>query len=364
MQRSSFVVVGVIAGCTPVDLDVNTVDEPLTGCSPLACGTNSPQIDHYGVFDFSIDPNTYNAQGFAVWGLIQNNIAYDLVVERGQFVGKQYGIPVLTGAALTGAQIVLQNKSGAQYLISVQRVGSVNEVVRPFNPVTTYMLQWDIVITRQLHAPVQGGNYYETPLGSGKPDAVCPNGPENAGTWEETGGMQRWDSVVFEGDRFNPNDLTVGHKWDNRWWNIGCNLHLLAKLRLTRNTIHTALTWQNEQAALKALAADYCGTGRSFTYSGEPLVWRDENGASSMKFFGTPLDLEARWDETGARCVGSPRLLRTSNPQAAIDFPDLLQAIKDECALAPVPRPLVFCCNPDWNVDELSPELVTTGNYD
>jgi hypothetical protein len=356
------VALGVGVGGCQVSLDVDSVVQPASsGCNPAVCGTNSPQIDHYGVFDFNIDPKTYNAQGFAVWGLIQDNITYDLVVENSQFVGKQHGIPVLTGSALTGAQIVLQNLSGTQYLITIERVGSVGEVVRPFNPVTTYMLQWDFVVARPFPGPVQGGNPAETPIGSGKPEAVCPNGPENAGLWEETSGMQRWDSVVFEGDRINPDALTIGHKPDDRWWNVGCNLHLLAKLRLTRNTIHTAGTWQNAQTAMKALAADYCGTGTSFTYSGEPLVWRNKHG---MRFYDTPVDLEARWNETGAGCVGSPRLARTNNAQAAIDFPDLLQAIKDECASAVPPRPLVFCGDLNWNVDELSPELVTTGNYD
>jgi hypothetical protein len=63
-------------------------------------------------------------------------------------------------------------------------------------------------------------------------------------------------------------------------------------------------SWQERQAMLKMLVADYCGTGRAFTVPGEPLLWQ----SGRISYALPPLNLEARWTANGASCLGVPRL--------------------------------------------------------
>jgi hypothetical protein len=112
--------------------------------------------------------------------------------------------------------------------------------------------------------------------------------------------------------------------------------------------------WKLGQAALKMLSADYCGNGTPFTVTGEPLVWRSLSG---MDFNTTPTDLEARWDQNGARCLDVPRALVTRNPAMARAFPDIETAIAQTC-----PRP-PRCANSDPFVDDPG-DHVTSANYD
>jgi len=135
---------------------------------------------------------------------------------------------------------------------------------------------------------------------------------------------------------------------ENDWFNIGCEGHTLSKLRLTRNTIHTAPSWKNVQAAFKMLSGDYCGTGRAFTVDGQPLVWQDRGG---MRFYQTPLELEARWDENGATCLDSPRLQRSNTPLASDGFS--WAEVQRECARVGHDLPRCKQQDPAWDRQEL-----------
>ena len=63
------------------------------------------------------------------------------------------------------------------------------------------------------------------------------------------------------------------------------------------------------QAATRAVMADYCGDGTSWTATGTPLQVEDVAGIRA--FAAGHLDTEALWTSAGAHCVRTPRLLGT-----------------------------------------------------
>ncbi len=361
-----------LAACSLAEPEVTAVDQPLrfTDCDPDICGTNSPLMAHYGTWEFSIT-GMRNRQGFRLLGLGKDADFYRLVVKDIRILGlDEKGYVALEGPNLVGARIYL-DLNGAQTAIVITDVATIKEVVKPYAPLDTYVLDWAEVIGNRLPRRMNAGETVEggtaIPI-LGQTDPVCP-APKwmeesyvgSMWEWDETtyAGMSPFQSVVFEGDRFDPLTRTVAPIPNDNWFNIGCGAHTLAKLRLTRNTIHTAPSWTNVQAALKMLGADYCGGGTSFTFAGEPLVWRDRT-AMDYLHINASHELEARWDENGATCIYSPRLVRTDNPDAAAAYVDVWQAIEDECKLR---GKALQKCN-DGDPTGWDGELVTSVNYD
>jgi hypothetical protein len=356
------------------DPNLSDVDQAIR-CDPEFCSTNSPLIGVYGTWEFALD-GTPNDQGFALLGLgIDRGKAtefFRLHVENSRIYGLDgNGNVALRDYDLIGAKIFLDHY-GKQHAILISNVGAINEVVKPGDLLQSYVLDWSDVIKGRLPGPMPAGAWLENqrmPLLS-SPAAVCPEpkwiSEPYVGSmveWDETAyaGMSVYESLVFEGDRFDPEKRVVQPAADDNWFNIACGAHTLAKLRLTRNTIHTT-GWANVQAALKMLSADYCGSGKAFTFPGEPLVWRDRAAMDYLRLNPYKNELEARWDENGATCVSSPRLERSGNPDAAKLYPDIWQAIEEECKLAGVA--LTKCANYDHYQWETANELVTSANYD
>jgi len=258
---------------------------------------------------------------------------YDLVVSKGRIIGLGVGTK-LTGSALVGARIYLQRAGKAQYAITIERVDEVEENVPPFEPIEIYRLDWAAIRVDMLPGPLHAGATVPIP-GLDAPQAICPDVDDSAGDeWDEARQMPPLHSLVFEGDRINTELRTVRSKPNPRWFNIGCGRDTLVKLRLSRSTLLTTSTadWRLVQATLKMPSADYCGTGKSFTMRGEPLVWRNLSG---MELYSSPTSFEARWDEHGARCLDTPRAALTENQELAFAFPDIETAIANECSRPP-----------------------------
>ena len=364
-----------LASCTIGDLEPNLSEvEQGIRCDPEFCTTNSPLISVYQTWEFKLD-GTPNDQGFALLGLAKDRGSatefFTLHVENSQIFGLDaWGNVALQDSELIGTKIFLDHY-GTQHAIVISNVGGINEVVKPGNWVQSYVLDWSDVMKLELPGPMPAGTWRENnwmPITT-TPTAVCPApkwiDESYVGSmieWEETtyAGMSVYESLVFEGDRFDPEKRIVNRKPDPNWFNIACGAHTLAKLRLTRNTINFA-PWTNVQAAFKMLSADYCGTGTAFTFPGEPIVWRDRAGMSYARM-KPKSDLEARWDENGAICLNSPRLERSGNPAAAKTFPYLWDSIRKDCKS--VGKRLPKC----WDLDpyswQSSYELVTNANYD
>lgn len=75
----------------------------------------------------------------------------------------------------------------------------------------------------------------------------------------------------------------------------------------------------DRQATLRMITGDYCGTGESFTLSGTPVAWRDNQDRVKPPY-GEEL-LEALWDEDGAICLDTPRVVSRDTVEAACPIP-------------------------------------------
>jgi hypothetical protein len=123
--------------------------------------------------------------------------------------------------------------------------------------------------------------------------------------------MDEEDAVVVWGDRYDGRTKRViATRADvGPWFNIGCSTSVVAKLHLMRHTevaIDSTFrpTRSERQTVLKMLTADYCGTGRSFTERGEPLMFMTRR----QEAFPLPHPhFEAIWSSDGAVCLDEPR---------------------------------------------------------
>jgi len=349
-----------LVGCTSVPTEMES--QELNGsCGYNYCGTNSPEINHYGFHELNLD-HAWNAQRVRLLGASIQNTFYDVDVRDSALsLIDAYGSRI-TGSKLVGATLWIAI-GRTQFGIVVDDLGYINEVVPGGVTLESYVLDWSAVLKGPLPGVVHAGWIGEAPTidTAALPDQhVCPapdiNGywEASAYEWDESAVLAPYHSILFEGDRIDDATRTVDPRPDDRWFNIGCGRHTLAKMRLTRNTLHTVLSngWAQVQATLKMLSADYCGNGNAFTVSGEPLVWRNN---VNMSFVRTPTDLEARWNEYGVTCLYDPRLRETKNPEALKQFPDIWTAITDSCGSLPK------CQDPDPYADH--GELIVSGNY-
>jgi hypothetical protein len=337
-------------------------------CDEDFCGTNSPLMSVHKTWEFNIR-GLQNDQGFVVLGLGKswggNEYFFDLRVNGGEIQGDWYGW-TLARWDLVGARLYL-GLGSKQFAIVISAVGEYPDVAG--QRLESYVLDWADVVGQPLPRIMHAGDVREWNAMAqlGTSTNVCPDPKWSHESyvgsmieWDESIniGMSMIESLVYEGDRFNPETRTL-KPYDTDWFNIGCAAHSLVKLRISRNTINQGAPWQNVQAAFKMLGADYCGGGKSFTFPGEPLIWRDR---AAMDYIQNPYryELEARWDENGATCIRQPRLAITGNP-AALPARYLWHQIGYECQMQGHALPRCADLQPySW---ETSNELVTSVNW-
>lgn len=351
MVKRALFLLGMV-GCGLDEADVAITEQyAISRCDKDFCGGNSPVISIYRSFSFRTDRQP-NAEGLRIVGFSKDNVFYDLAVRNSAIVGLDAGgTPKLQGYELQGAKIWVTGPNNDQFAISIEGWGRMQDVVST-NEVDTYILHWDTADQNLIPDTVPAGGYPPEgmPALRGAPQAVCPVPPTNVGhgrDWDESISMDPYQSLVFEGDVIDPATRTVLPTPDDNQFNIACAAHTLAKLRLTRNTIHTAGSWRRPQAALKMLSADYCGTGEAFTQAGEPIVWMDRGGMT--QFWAPPKDLEARWDETGATCLNTPRLVKRGSIKCT------------KTVFGSRKTPLEYC--QDQSLNLVGDDLVISGNY-
>lgn len=337
MAVAAFAVVGT-CGIEPTDPRGHrpVADVPTGGpCPQYACGANSPVLETHGFHDLSLvsaapmpaTATTPNDAGFAIAAsdhraqiVSRAGASYDLRVEDGRIIGRcrTGGCAPLRGGDLLGATIALA-RGDARYAIAIANVRPLDYFLGG-GQTEAYTLQW---------------------MAAGRPAENLCDGP--AGAPRASTSLGGDEAVVFEGDRIDARRRTMSNdaETDDDWFNIGCADSALAKLRLTRNTVHSQLRtaeapsrqaryWEQRQATLKMYSADYCGTGAAFTVPGQRLVWK---GDLMAEFFAPPSELEARWNENGASCLYRPRMLSPTSSIGAAAFPDVERAIARACAV-------------------------------
>lgn len=359
------------------DPAISEVESSVT-CPPEWCAGNSPEIAHLGFWELNLD-HQVNDQGFALLGMSKVDPSsgraqfFDLAVQNSALAAiDPQRHTSITGDSLDGFTLWLSQGS-SQYGLIISQVHSVPEAVPHGGRVdllATYLLLWNTVTGRPLPGPIAAGTVLEAPILDPKNPAM-PTCPDEVpwttdGSWDESAPMARFNAVVFEGDRFDANARTVKIPVaDDRWFNIGCARHTLAKMRLTRNTLHTVVSgdWKDVQATLKMLSADYCGTGQAFTVTGTPLLWQGTS-PGMMAYWQPPQPgtLEARWDELGATCLGTPRLTVHPSPLFPVSkyVPTLAAYLMAACTKRS-PSGLPLCASQDPLVS--AGERITSANW-
>jgi hypothetical protein len=320
----------ILGACTVVEPPLEDIKTQAIGggsCAEQICGLNSPMIDLIGFHELNL-LGAPNKEGFAIETLnkraqiVQGTRTYDLRVRNGVITGERNGVTMLSGAGLVGAEIPIR-RGAKRYSLDIGGVHAMTYFVAPADPIEAYTLAFHALGAKDQSQPLCNNI-------QGLIDIVSHD--KEQGRFELMG-MTPIESVVYEGDRVDDVLKTMSQVADNRWFNIGCAGHTLSKLRLTHNTIQSQVPgisrpWEQRQATLKMLVADYCGDGTVFTVAGQRLVWQGD----AVSYFSPPGLLEARWTETGAACLYAPRMLFPSTPLGPVDFPDIWNQIKAVCA--------------------------------
>jgi hypothetical protein len=325
-----------LSGCVAGEEPASVAEADLLGtpCPDWGCGINSPQIDNSFFHELNVD-GVVNLEGYTLLGASKTGGIYDVSVEDARMiarlrVGTLSAPRVLTGESLEGLALSLRRFNAAtgttrHYTLVVESVSNVVEYrATPPGGSTPPTIE-----TYKLYIQSEG------PFGA----YLCQNGPELL-SGEGPRQMARYSAVVFEGERIDAKQKTIAPVLSSRWFNIGCAESAVAKLHLHGHThaSRTAgfdTTIAERQTMLKMLVGDYCGTGKPFTVTRQPLDWEDDQHTMVMPA-SIPKALEARWRPYGAACLNTPRVVAHPSDEAAEAFPEGVErAIAAECVRPP-----------------------------
>jgi hypothetical protein len=283
---------------------------PSSLCPILICGDNAPTAGDGLLFD-ELDlfgrPNHAKVKRLgATFGGTGNPASIDIKLDRLGVTDLVTGI-VHEGHELIGTVIQLEHQSGERFEL---RVACYQDHVATFVSGTPeYVPVYELQARRQ--SGVQGDKWFRVcndgPL---LPDPMWTGAPHHA--------------VLYRGDRYAAPDAPrtkelVPNDPEDGWAFIACNGSAGSKMHLYRHTYAggfddvgtpTFMTEPDQRTALlKAITADYCGTGRpDFTVAGQRLAFAT---ARNPGWFPNPYSaltgIEARWNEGGATCLGTPR---------------------------------------------------------
>ena len=139
-------------------------------------------------------------------------------------------------------------------------------------------------------------------------------------------GVEQW-ALAFAGDHYDNARKTVWPAGSTSF-NLACQGTAMAKMHLMRHTtagryvsqgLEQVTSWEQRQALLKMLVADYCGDGRAFTDGPRPLRWALANGSYPTERVAQPVDLSSRrrveaiWGPEGAICLNTPRVAKRTD---------------------------------------------------
>lgn len=308
-------------------------------CPSWGCGANSPTVGDGLLFD-ELDRSgaTPNSSGiFVGTGTAPDGAFVKLAISRHEL----YAIAPATNrtyrhAALVGTIFQLSHPTYGTYEVLVHAVDEKN--VRFWAGASEAVPAYELM-TRHLgeNQFAQYACHY---------DMIAPD-PQWSG--------HEHHALVFEGDRYDPaRKLVSDAPAGDPHFNIACAATAPAKLHLLRHTNAGAYTdagiraypttWKERQTMLKLLAADYCGTGTSFTVDGQPLLYRDTNPSySSGSDYVLP---EALWGPSGALCLDTPRRA------AMVD-------VQNKCMAAGVTLPTCGSAFADWSTHAHAMSAIT-----
>ena len=269
-------------------------------CPKLGCGSNSAHVGPAEFHELDETGVTANNEGLRITGFSKGGLPFILDVTGTTLTGRIWFFGAwytLSGANLVGSKISLVGPpNNTAYEINIVGVTSQTTWQAPLAQIETYELTWNIA-----------GGFY-----AAAPPSVCSDPPNR-----KEGEMALWDNpkeaILFTGDRYDTDALTVTSTSASPWFNVACAGTVMAKLALNRHTTATAssavtTTWAQRQAMLKMYTSDVCGNGDSLTVTGTPIQWVSTTGLTSPAPYNT---MEARWNEHGAMCLTTHRLNNT-----------------------------------------------------
>jgi hypothetical protein len=274
-------------------------------CGILSCGTNAPTVGDGILFD-----------------------EIDL-----------FGRPNYSGVAMTGANL----PSGAPVQIQIW-----HDILYAVDPATSVVYSgYDLMLTEIhfVHRPtgvtfdirVDGYDPQSVSYRSGAPEPipvydfkarrspggqfdfeVCNHDGLPVATEESWPGIPH-HALVYRGDRYDSHKRLIPNSPSDGWSFIACNGSAATKMQLWRHTYAggfdaagnpTYMTnLQERTTLLKAITADYCGTGApQFTVFGTPLAFATSDEPASFPLPYTSVSsIEAMWGPNGATCLDRPR---------------------------------------------------------
>lgn len=319
--------------------ELASVTSDLIGCDSITC-SNSPDTVLFGGLSglhqlnlsgarnsLGMRLRTYN--GHARIG--KGNDSYNLYVRHGRLIGIS-DTKVLQAGDLTGADIPVDYFVSRGYFPLTLHIESVRWFEMPFDQEGNAEVYR--ITTDTLDPPTDLDTAHLPPDAPPVPlPSLCATGTDDDVAHDEAfPDMEPGEVLAFEGDQFDVVHKTMNVEPDPDWFNFGCAGSAAAKLYLMGETVATQpnpldnAAWQERQAMLKMLVADYCGTGHAFTVHGEPLLWQ----GGRVSYALPPRNLEARWGANGAICLGTPRLEVYPDPNSGLPS-DIMAAIASEC---------------------------------
>ncbi|MCA9652173.1 MAG: hypothetical protein KC501_19825 [Myxococcales bacterium] len=284
-----------LLGCDPSEEEDGLVDASFRlldwGCRD--CGyKNSPTNGLHELGSFVVDKGLYGS-GLAMTAAEDPAGNRFPVLVDGHAIVAETPSGAVMGAGLDGWSLVFEDPSGYELRVVVTAFAYHPDWVLG-DPIPTYGLSY--------HDPKDP----DAPLAN-----VCP------------GRVPDETSVVLVADELYDEATKTVQPEQYGWVTMACGGHAVAKLKFLGHDPNDGYgsSWEQRQAALKMITADYCGTGQSFTQLGQPLMWVDELDnfpASALPYLG---QVEARWSEEGALCLDEPRLVSRADVEDVCSIP-------------------------------------------
>ncbi len=273
-------------------------------CPTWGCGTNSPTVGDGFLFDeldaSGVTPNRGGVRIVKAWASDGRGVS--LRVERHSLIATAFdGSRIYTGDAVIGMVIRLHHDTYGDYELLIENV--------QLQALTFWAGTAEAVPAYTIKSRKVGELSFK----------------EYACKYDVLAADPRWTGVehaaiMFQGDRYDPDAKTVYETPStDPWFNLACAATAPAKMHLMRHTRAGSFlasgsmaydtTIKERTAMLKMFTADYCGTGKSFTVDGQPLVYDDSNHwYRDATGYSTQ---EALWSSEGAICLDDPPRLYT-----------------------------------------------------
>ncbi len=336
-STTSLIVASILAlagGCAELTEEIGSIaqadfefgDE----CTNISnCGANSAQINGYSISELDTYPELGEDEMARGWlekpeqrmanasGIkflrFENPYGepYDVWIEDGELVASSDGLTQIRGDRLIDFRFVLSISNPQTQL----EVPEMDLVITSFGEVASWVdpgIHSGAVPQLLAYGLAYDPNYDSLPNGPIEPNelsSLCP-------------GQSPTDSTVFlfAGEIYDTEERVVfsesapgAYPHISDWISLACAGSAAAKMKLLCygpqadcNGSGQVASPDARQALLKAITADYCGIGHSFTADGTSIWWQDIYGTADNNH--APGSLEAVFDSNGATCLSDTEL--------------------------------------------------------